>query len=529
MLPRIDPGVLAGLSPGRRREVERLLGELEGRRRANPLEFFEPHSVPQRLFFEARTDVVAAFAGNRFGKTTGLVVRAVIESVDGGLLPGRLRRFKRWPGPTFGRIVCPDFTATAQGVILPAFRKWVPVEAFRGGSFDRAWSKEYRQLHFENGSWVQVMTYEQDVDKFGGAALHWVGYDEPPPREIRDECLARLVDFGGYELFAMTPLKANTGWVRRDIYKRRESPEITVIRGSIHDNTTLDAKKKEFFLSSLPSDVWRAAREFGDFVDVGGLIYPDFERAVVDPWPVGVVRSWDPLVSIDPGIRNAAFLWMGFDGDDTCHVFDEALLQDKSAADYAARIWVGNARWGISDELERRRAVRYFRERVTDPGERDRLCRLVDVPRNGEEPLYVIDPASRSRAQVNAESVQSELARFEIFCLDGQNQVEAGISQVRTRIAHRRLLVSRDCVGLRDEADEYAAEDRPDGEFKPIKQNDHRLDALRYGCMARPYDPIFEERAPDRVLGRPVFGSADPARELALEQVPDYGPLGPMS
>jgi hypothetical protein len=62
-------------------------------------------------------------------------------------------------------------------------------------------------------------------------------------------------------------------------------------------------------------------------------------------------------------------------------------------------------------------------------------------------------------------------------------------------------LGSPECRGLRDEADEYAAEDRPDGEFKPIKQNDHRLDALRYLAMYRPFDHMLEIDAPSRTLG----------------------------
>lgn len=521
--------MLERLSPEKRREAEELLAQLEGRRRENPLEFFEPHSQPQREFLEASTKVVAAFAGNRFGKTTSLVVRSLIECVDRDCLPERLRGLKRFE-VAHGWIVCPT-TDKIYDSLIPAFRKWTPAGQLVGGGWDRAWSKERRQLSFANGSQISFKTYEQDASTLGGAALHFVGYDEPPPREHREECLTRLLDHGGYEMFAMTPLKTNTGWVRRDIFKQREAPHITVIRASMHDNPLLDEETKQIALASYANDAWRAAREFGDFVDVGGLIYSGFERAVRDPWPVELVRSWDPVVGIDPGIRNAGFVWVGFDDEDVAFVFDEALLQDRAAPDYAARIWLVNARWGIGTEEERRQAVQYFRDRFSgDPGERDRLCAVVDVPRNGREPFYVIDPAARSRAQVNAESVQSELARFGIFCVDGQNQVEAGISQVRTRLAHDRLFVSRDCVGLRDEADEYAAEDRPDGEFRPIKQNDHRLDALRYACMARPYDPVLEAQAPARTLGR-SFGVASPDVDLAEVLAPEhrYGPMGPLS
>jgi hypothetical protein len=48
----------------------------------------------------------------------------------------------------------------------------------------------------------------------------------------------RLVDYGGYELFAMTPLKANTGWIRREIFKKREQP-------GHHGHSRVDSRQPE--------------------------------------------------------------------------------------------------------------------------------------------------------------------------------------------------------------------------------------------------------------------------------------------
>jgi phage terminase large subunit-like protein len=60
-------------------------------------------------------------------------------------------------------------------------------------------------LRFNDGSYIDFLTYETDLDKFGGPQRHFLGYDEPPPRDIRDEGLVRLTRFGGFEMFAMTP------------------------------------------------------------------------------------------------------------------------------------------------------------------------------------------------------------------------------------------------------------------------------------------------------------------------------------
>lgn len=426
------------------------------------------------ICIDNETHLFALANGLVVSNTTALIVRTLIECLDEEWVPDWLRPMKRWhPGRNTVRrgVQCRLVAETNQSlhsVILPAFWDWCPRQALRGGKFEKAYNKQLGVLYFENGSFVDMKTYNQEAADFEGAALHFVGYDEPPPQEIRQACQMRLTDFQGYEMFAMTPLKSNTGWVRREIWRNREDPNITVVKGSIHDNKALDPDEVEFRLASAPNDAWRRAREFGDFVDIGGLIYPEFERCVVEkPFDPEFVRSLDVVVGIDPGIRNAAFVWVGFDDDNVAYVFDELLLQDKPVPEYVRGIQRVNNRWGVRED---------------------------DV-------YYVIDPSSRARAMVNAETVQMELMREGVFANAGQNPVEGGIQQIRTRMHHKRFHVSPECRGLRDEADEYAAEDREDGKFAPIKGHDHRLDALRYAVMERVWDPIAEMDEPIKVLG----------------------------
>jgi phage terminase large subunit-like protein len=456
----------------------------------NPLEAFEAHSDAQEEFLRAETRTIVALAGNQFGKTTSLVVKALAQQVPKALLPERLHPFKRFDGAVQGRIVVPGHSLV-EGNMLPAFRQWCPRAALKAGSFEKAWSSSKNTLSFADGGFIDFLTYETDLDKFGGVQRHYVAYDEPPPRHIRDEGLARIMRFGGFEMMAFTPVKANVGWLRRDIFKKRESPDITLVRGSIHDNQTLDPEARKYFLESLPSDLWRRAREFGDFVDVGGLIYESFDRAVVkEPWPIEQVQQWDTVVGIDPGIRNCGITWTGFDRDNVAHVFAERLIQDGTPADYQREIALENARWGLKDVA------------------------------------YVVDPAARQRNQTNAQTVMSMLAEHGIYAAPGQNDVEAGIQQIRERIQHDRFKVSPACVHLRDEADDYAAEETEDGSFKVIKGNDHVLDSLRYGCMTRPWFAALEAKAPERMLGWQP-GHAPPSSQMQPQ--PAVGPMGFMS
>jgi phage terminase large subunit-like protein len=491
----LDWDKIRALPPEERRVVEEQLRQLEEIYRENPLERFSPHPK-QAPFFEASTRKVAAFAGNRFGKTTALVVKSFIQHVPRDQLPERLRPYHLVKGdrPTTGRLLCPSFKVM-EGVNLPAMRQWAPRRFLHKGSFDSAWDKSNRVLRFADGGYLEVFTYEQDADKMGGASLDYVAFDEPPPYNIYDECRWRVVDRDGFQMFAMTPVNMSgggIGWVYRELWKQRENPDITVVTGAIHDNPTLSRAAIDAVLASYgEDDPLRRAREFGEFVHLGGVIYPGgFEAILVDEPDAKHVKDLDIVVGIDPGLKNAAFVWVGFDNDNVAVVFDEVLLQEKTPADYARAIRQTNARWGI------------------------------------DNPLYVIDPSARNRALINAESVEAELQRQGIVTVHGSNPVEAGIQQVRGRMKAGRLYVSKNCRGLRDEAEEYRMEDRPDGEFKVVKENDHRLDALRYAVMSRAWDPLWEESSmpalgwqPDRALSAPDL------RRLAPTHIP-AGSLG---
>lgn len=480
------------------REVSALLAELDVVLRGNPLQGFVAHSEAQAEFLGADTPIVLALAGNRFGKTTSLAVRALTDCVDAGVLPGRLRALKRWtpgvdaPDGVFGRIVNPSLKLN-ESVILPAFQKWVPRDQLRGGSWGKAFDKQNSILRFKNGSFIEFMAYEQDIGKFGGAARHFVGYDEPPPRDIRAECMARLIDFGGYEMFAMTPIKANAAWVNREIVKKRDAPHITVVRGSIHDNPLLDAEAKRLLLEAVSPEE-RLAREFGDFVSMGGLAFPDVSRCEVEDLPPSRVREWDVVVGIDPGVRNCGITFNGFTHEGVMVAFDELLLQDSTPSEYVKAIDGTLGRWGLR--------------------------------RDGVE--FVIDPAARQRGQVNAETVMSELARLEVYCTPGQNDHEAGVQQLRDRMRHGRYQVFRSCRGLIDELEDIALEDREDGVFKLVRGNDHRADTQRYVALHRPFFRVEEERAPGRNLGwRP--NTAPPASRLVRAGSTGGPPMGPMS
>src|SRR5581483_11170211 len=177
LMLKIDHVALKRLPLGERAQARELLDAYEAALRANPLIGYQPHPK-QVAFHEGREPVKCFLGGNRSGKTTAGILDDLIQAVDVAVVPEHLRSFKVWEPPFFCRVVSPDFTSTMEGVIFQKLREWVPRGQLVGDSWGKAYDKQRRRLSFKNGSWFDFMTFEQDLDKFGGAALHRVHYDE---------------------------------------------------------------------------------------------------------------------------------------------------------------------------------------------------------------------------------------------------------------------------------------------------------------------------------------------------------------
>lgn len=494
--PAVD---ISGLPKEAQAEAKQILAELEQLISSNPLHAFKPHAAneggkrPQLEFLAAVTRTVAAFAGNRFGKSSALVVKCLCQVLGVNDVPEHLAVFRQVDAPCHGWLFCPTEEKIFDS-IKPAFEKWCPAKAFKGGSWGKAFNGERKMLTFANGSTIGFKSYVQDSSTLGGADLDFVAYDEPPPKGHRNEALMRMAR-GVREWYAMTPIRVNVAWIRREIWRQRESPDITVVQGAIHENRTLAPAEVAYILDQY-SDIERESRERGEFMDLSGLVYARFNSAVIDPQPREFVNTLEITASIDPGIRNAAIILGGFDQHGVCYIVDEDLIQDGTPSTYIERMDAMLVRWGLT------------RAKV----------------------LTCLDPAARQRSQSHGETVQSELSRLGLHTIAGTRDREAGQQQIRDRIKHGRLKVFSTCVGLRDDADDFAYPLVEDGKpEKPGPADDspfHRLATLRYLVMMRPFFPQYEAEAAQRNLGWQP-GRALPIEKLKLKQ--EAPPLGALS
>src|SRR5262249_41105052 len=256
--------------------------------------------------------------------------------------------YKKFQPPFHCRVVTPGFDVM-EGVVFQKLREWCPKDQLVGGRFDTAYEKSKRILRFKNGSFFDFLTFEQDLDKFGGTAKHRIHYDEEPPREIRQEGRMRLLDYeGADELFTMTPQKGMT-WMFDEIWEAWQRDELedgTVVLVSMDDNPYLNDEQKRKLLQGFSKEELEARKQ-GRFVHFHGMIYGEFSRRKhIIPEIEEIPAHSRVYVGIDPGTRHmAAVLWTYLDPEGLMVAFDELALREMSIAQVCERIKLQNMRW----------------------------------------------------------------------------------------------------------------------------------------------------------------------------------------
>ena len=144
---------------------------------------------------------------------------------------------------------------------------------------------------------------DQGREKFQGASLDFVWFDEEPPQDVYEECRMRVLDRAGDIFGTMTPLKGMT-FVYDEIYmNRRGDPEVWYEFMEWADNPYLD-KREVKLMSGAMDDKALASRRYGRFAVGEGLVYPEFDERVHVIPPFALPADWQDVISIDPGLHN---------------------------------------------------------------------------------------------------------------------------------------------------------------------------------------------------------------------------------
>ncbi|MBQ5929555.1 MAG: terminase family protein, partial [Clostridia bacterium] len=298
---------------------------------------------------------------------------------------------------------------------------------------------------------------DQGREKFQGASLDFVWFDEEPPQDIYMECRMRLLDRRGDMFGTMTPLKGLT-FVYKDIYLNvRADPEVWYEFMEWSDNPYLDSREVASMESSLDERTLQS-RKYGKFIAEGaGLVYPEFDESVHVIPPFSVPKEWQDMISIDPGLNNPLSAhWYAVDFDDNVYV--------------------------IAEHYEAGRDIDYHAEQIK------RICQAVGWHTDSQGRICaLIDSAAKQRTLGSVKSV------VELFYERGilvnpnvEKDMFSGIARVKSYLNRKNglpnLYIFENCVHLISELKGYYW---GSGDL-PRKTDDHALDEMRYYLMSRP-------------------------------------------
>lgn len=417
---------------------------------------------PQTRFHTSNKKGRLFIGGNRSGKTVSGATEAVMWVI------GQHRWLETPEPPVFGRCVSVDFTNGVEKIIKPEVARWIPPSALVNGSWEASFNKETKTLNLENGSFLEFMSYDQDLDKFAGTSRDFVWFDEEPPEEIFDECMMRLIDRGGKWWLTMTPVEGMT-WVYDDIYvpgHENNDDNIEVIIVDSEMNPYVSSVEREILFSFLTEDE-KKARKKGTFVQLGGLVYPMFkEEDHVIPYFVPP-KEWLWVRSMDHGFTNpTSWHWSAVDPDGRIFVFDEYYQSGKTVSQHAAEVH------SITSKYER-------------------------------EPDYSVgDPSIRNTDPITGTSVLLEYIDFGIPIVLGNNDQKAGINRVARYLLGKEyegerypmLYITDNCVELIREMKRLRwatwankkDDKKKNKKEEQHKKDDHACDDLRYLVSSRP-------------------------------------------
>lgn len=244
------------------------------------------------------------FGGNRTGKTECGAVETV------WLLRG-IHPFRQNRKNVSGWVVSVSYEVqreVAQQKILSYLSpEWISDIVMQSGRKDNPHNGVIDTIEIKNvfggTSRLSFKSADQGREKFQGASLDFVWFDEEPPKDIYEECLMRILDRKGDLFCTMTPLKG-LSWVYDEIFLNAgNNTEIWYEQMEWKDNPYLDKNEVEKLISSTSDDL-QESRRFGRFADLHGQVFPEFDENVHVIDPFSVPREWQCNISIDPGLKN---------------------------------------------------------------------------------------------------------------------------------------------------------------------------------------------------------------------------------
>ena len=267
----------------------------------------------------------------------------------------------------------------------------------------------------------------------------WVGWDYV--------LSPTLIDTKGSALFISTPSGFNAFY---DLYNFQDKdPDYKSWTFTSYDNPHIPVSELEREKATKPTDIFEQ-EYLASFKKLQGLVYKEFirDQHVTTEEPKTCIET---ILGIDFGYTNpAAIIPIRIDGDGNYWIGEEW---------YKSRC--------TTEQIAEQALLYKSHKCYPDPAEPDRIAIL-------------------RKAGLNCREVSKDIV--------------AGIDHVRELFKQGRIHIHPDCKNLIMELETYRyPEKKPEKneEEKPIKENDHALDALRYALytnkpIIKTNDPIFD-------------------------------------
>jgi len=330
---RLDyDGKLSKMDPNEKVKIARQLVAWE---QAQGRNFYRPNDKAYWFFLQPHF-IKWIFGGNRSGKTATCVMellmqcegwhplqrenleKLVTESWDDNVkrqCEDLLKR-KKWirSVPVTVRVVAVDFPNGVEKFVGPEYRKWWTRADIKYDGID---NEKKRRVEWKNGSVLEFMSLDQDLDAHGGTSRDAIHFDEEPTSEHYQENLMRVLSSQGRIIGGMTAVKGIT-WIKDQIWDKFEKgdKDIYAIKMRTEDNPIISSKTVKVIMEQCIDKDEIEIRLHGEFKARGGLVFKEYRDRtpwVVDPFAIPEEKGY-LILAIDPHTRtDHAALWTWVD------------------------------------------------------------------------------------------------------------------------------------------------------------------------------------------------------------------------
>ncbi len=307
----------------------------------DPLRFYQPYPK-QKIFHESRAHKKFFIAGNGAGKTYTGVHEFVMAAMGRHWIKGL------YPPPPLDMRICAETEALVGGgetsmAIIPLLERLLGDQVVKRR---KSSTGIYSQWTLKNGTYFDILTYNQDDDKFESVSKDVIWFDEPFRQAIYIASVARMRrGKGGNLLFTLTPLFEAAWMYDRFIDRSKDSEQdVNITYATVWDNCMCrtpeihgeDCRCGGGFLTKSAIDLMIAeydeelmdARVMGQFITMRDRVFADFDPEVhiIDSLTAEDIAKMELqlYVGVDPHRRKPpAWGLYGYDKDNTFYIIDE--------------------------------------------------------------------------------------------------------------------------------------------------------------------------------------------------------------